>query len=99
MSSTMTMWKWTSNYTLMQKILEGLNGSLRKGSQVTIIKEIIKLKAFVCSLENDVVGWMLGCVDFVLFVELANWIQLDLESVIRERCSVLDAWKSGFCSF
>ena len=51
------------------------------------------------SLENDVVGWMLGCLDFVLFVELANWNQLDLESVIRERCSLLDAWKSGFCSF
>ena len=51
------------------------------------------------SFENDVVCWMLGSLDFVLFVELANWIQLDLESVIRERCSVLDAWKSGFCSF
>ena len=51
------------------------------------------------SLENDVVGWMLGSVDFVLFVELAKWIQLDLESVIRERCSGLDSWKSGFCSF
>ena len=32
------------------------------------------------SLENDVVGWMLGSVDFVLFVELAKWIQLDLEN-------------------
>ena len=51
------------------------------------------------SLENDVVGWMLGSVDFVLFVELANWIQLDLESVIRKRCSGLDAWMCGFCSF
>ena len=99
MSSTMTMWKWTSNYTLMQKILEGLNGSLRKGSPVTIIKEIIKLKAIVCSLENDVVCWMLGSVDFVIFVELDNWIRLDLEIVIRERCSGLDAWKCGFCSF
>ena len=51
------------------------------------------------SLENDVVGWMLGCVDFVLFVELDNWIRLDLEIVIRERCSGLDAWKCGFCFF
>ena len=51
------------------------------------------------SFENDVVGWMLGRVDFVHFVELAKWIQLNLESVIRERCSGLDARKCGFCSF
>ena len=50
------------------------------------------------SFENDVVCLMLGSLDFVLFVELANWIQLDLECVIRERCSVLGAWKFGFCS-
>ena len=43
--------------------------------------------------ENDVVGRMLGRVDFVHFVELAKCIQLDLESVIRERFSGLDAWK------
>ena len=49
--------------------------------------------------ENDVVGRMLGRVDFVHFVELAKCIQLDLESVIRERYSGLDAWKCGFCSF
>ena len=49
--------------------------------------------------ENDVVSWILGRVDFVLFVELAKWIQLDFESVIRERCRGLDAWKCGFCSF
>ena len=44
------------------------------------------------SLENDVECWMLKKLDFVLFVELAKWIQLDMESVIRERCRGLDAW-------
>ena len=50
------------------------------------------------SFENDVVCWMLGSLEFVLFVELVNWIQLDFESVIRKRCSGLDAWMFGFCS-
>ena len=51
------------------------------------------------SLENDVMCSMLESVDFVLFVEIAKWTQLDLEVVIRERCSGMCAWKCGFCSF
>ena len=30
-------------------------------------------------------GWMLGCADSVLFVELAKWIQLDLECGVLVR--------------
>ena len=45
------------------------------------------------SFENYVVGLVLESVEFYLYVELASCIQLDLESVIRERVIELNAWK------